>query len=371
MKNLIKRKNKNKLIIILIIIIIWIISFSVFSKPKIDTKSYIVLIKWDVKINDYHLKKEQRLELKVWDIIISEKKSACVIEWWDWSITRLWEKWKIEIQELNVVNDLSKINLQFKLTKWKTWSNVVSFLWDESYFKQNFEDIQASVRWTIFDVNLVKDYIYVANHEVKVQKWNNQEMISENKAFSISNFSFIEIEEFIKNIKDKTWQQLNSQLDKTFLNNLKKDISKKIDLENIEKVITDNKSYKELLYQYQKLNFISPKDNKLFEVKNKIRKELITKASNSDKENLLKYSVFDLKDAIDYQNIDSIKSSLSTIWKNKDILGNLSNDIKNIISDFNIPEFNIKNIDVNPIKDKAESLRNDAINKLKNLNFEL
>ncbi len=379
MKNFLKEKLKNKFIFIIILTITTIIGFSYFSKPEIDTNSYVVLIKWKTEINKNPLKKDDRKKLSIWDEIITKADSACVIEWWDGSLTRLWENWKIEIQELNVEKDLSKINLQFKLTKWKTWSNVVSFLWEKSYFKQNFEDIAASVRWTVFDVNLEKDYIYVANHEVLVKKWNKEKIISENNAFSISDFSFIEIKKFISEIKDKTWEKINTEFDKEFLNNLKKDISKKIDLENIDKILDENKTYSELLSQYQKLNFVWAEDSELFKIKNKIKKSLISKAWEEDKKNLVKYSVYDLKDAIDSKNFDSIKDSLSIIWENKDILKkldinfdleniwNLSWDIKKYISNFDIPELNLEKLDIDSIKNKADDLKNAAKNKINEL----
>jgi hypothetical protein len=388
MKNFLKEKIKNKFILIIvsiIIIAVWTQWYLANDLADINTKSYVVLVKWEVKINDEILNKENRKELLVWDKIITKASSICVIEWWDWSLTRLWENWKIEIQELNVEKDLSKINLQFKLTKWKTWSNVVSFLWKESYFKQNFEDIAASVRWTIFDVNLEKDYIYVENHEVKVKKWDKEEIISKNNAFSISTFSFIEIDKFVKNIQDKVWSDVNKNLDLWFIKDLKKDVLKEIDLESIDKLLEENTTYKELLSEYQKLNFVWADDSELFKAKNKIRKLLINKASEEDKQNLVRYTVFDLKDAIEWKKIDSIKDNLSVILENKDILKDLNiniwedilkdfdnfwNDMKSIISDFDIPELNI-NLD--SIKNKAKDYKNDADNKIKELknNFNL
>ena len=367
MKKFIKEKLKSKFIFIVIIAILSILGFQYFSKPEIDTNTYVVLVKWEVNIDNYILQKEEeRKKLKVWDIIITKIDSACVIEWWDWSLTRLWENWKIEIQELNVEKDLSKINLQFKLVNWKTWSNVVSFLWEKSYFKQNFEDIEAAVRWTIFDVNLEKDYVYVANHEVAVKKWNDKKIISQNQAFSISSFSFIEIQKFLKNIVDKKWLEENNTLDTKFLDNLKTNISKKIDLKNIDNILEKNTTYNELLTQYQKLNFVSASDSELFEIKNKIKKELIKKASPEDKKNLIKYSIYDLKDALNLQDInwktqETIKNITEIVWNNTD-------DLKNILwekySDFN----NIlDNIDLEWIKNKANELRDNAINKIWNL----
>ncbi len=333
MKNFLKGKIKNKFIVSIVLIIgiiIWVQWY--ISRAWVDTNSYVVLVKGEVSINENILWSEDRKILAVWDEIITKQNSICVIEWWDGSLTRLWENWKIEIQELNVEEDLSKINLQFKLSEWKTWSNVVSFLWEKSYFKQNFEDIEASVRGTVFDVNLVKDYVYVANHEVTVKKGEKEEIISENKAFSISEFSFIEITKFIKEIKDNTWEKINKDFDTKFINDLKKDISSKINLEKIDELLEEKLEYSELLEQYQKLNFVEAKDTELFTIKNKIKKQLINLAWEEDKQSLLQYSVYDLKDAIDLKNIDAIKNTLSLIWENKDILKNLNTDVLSSIT---------------------------------------
>lgn len=394
MKNFLKQKLKNKFILILIIFIISILWFQAYKTLKIrnnDTNSYVVLVKWKVKINDYLLKKEERKKLKVWDKVITWQNSACVIEWWDWSLTRLWENWKIEIQQLDVSKDLSKINLQFKLVDWKTWSNVVSFLWEDSYFKQNFEDIEAAVRWTIFDVNLTKDYVYVANHEVKVKKWNNQKTIKQNQAFSISKFSFINLQKFIKNIKDKAWEDFNQKYDEKYFEDLQKNISKNINLEKINKLISENANYQELLSQYQKLNFIKADNSKLFEMKNKLKEALIQKAPEKDKQTLVRYSIYDLKDALNSKNLDSIKSSFSIISENKDIVKKLWIDfnkdifnniwkywenIKNFfqsqssnLKDILWEKFNEINVDFNldDLWDKANKLRDNAINWITNL----
>jgi len=370
MKIFIKEKLKNKFILIIFLAILSVLGIQYFLKPKIDTNTYVVLVKWEVNINENILKKEERQKLEIWNIIVTKKDSACVIEWWDWSLTRLWENSKVEIQELNVEKDLSKINLQFKLINWKTWSNVVSYLWEESYFKQNFEDIEAAVRWTVFDVNLDKDYVYVANHEVAVKKGNKTKIVSENSAFSISQFSFIKIEEFIKNIVDKKWLEENAKLDNKFLNNLKKDLSKKIDLENIDKILDNNKTYKELLSKYQKLNFISASDSELFEIKNKIKKELINIAPESEKQNLIKYSIYDLKDALNLDTIDSktketIKNITKLVWNNswdlENILWEKYSEFENILD-----KLDIKNT-ANKIKDNAIKWANSFFDKIINI----
>ena len=390
MKNFLKGKIKNKFIVSIVLIIgiiIW--SQWYISHSGVDTNSYVVLIKWEVSLNENTLWLDERKMLAVWDEIITKKDSICVIEWGDGSLTRLWENWKIIITELNVEEDLWKINLQFTLSKWKTWSNVVSFLWEKSYFKQNFEDIEASVRGTVFDVNLEKDYVYVANHEVTVKKWDNEKVISENKAFSISEFSFIEIIKFISEIKDRSWEKVNKDFDTKFINDLKKDISSKIDLDKIDSLLEENSEYSALLEQYQKINFVEASDDKLFAIKNKIKRQLINLAWEEDKKSLIQYSIYDLKDAVDVKNIDAIKGTISLIWENKDIVKNLNIDVLsdiNIIPEWlewalewhlntakelfkNTPKFNL-NIDelqwkANVILDEAKWFAEGLLNKIK------
>jgi hypothetical protein len=107
-------------------------------------------------------------------------------------------------------------------------------------------------------------------------------------------------------------------LDTKFLDKLKSDISNKIDLKNIDNVLEENKTYNELLEQYQKLNFISAEDSELFEIKNKIKKQLISIAPEEEKENLIKYSIYDLKDILNLENIDS--KALESIDNLKEII---------------------------------------------------
>ncbi len=402
MKNFLKGKIKNKFIVTVLLIIgiiIWIQWY--LSSRWVDTNSYVVLVKWEVTVNNNLLIVEERKRLSVWDEIITKAGSICVVEWWDGSLTRLWENWKITIEELNIEKDLSKINLQFKLTQWKTWSNVVSFLWEKSYFKQNFEDIEASVRWTVFDVDLNTDVLFVRDHEVALEKWEQKKIIKEGTAFNFKTFSLVEIQEFLNNVRDKAWEDFNRAWDDKYLEKLKTELLKNFSTEKITWAVSKNiwekasdidefekniskytwekkqQAYKSLLEQYQKLNFISADDGELFETKNKIKKLLINTAWEEDKKSLIQYSIYDLKDAIDTKNLDSIKNTLTLIWENKDILSGLNTDI---LSDITVmPEWlewvigeqldTVKelfkntdkiNIDIDGLKWKATDVLGDA-----------
>ncbi len=404
MKNFLKGKIKNKFIISILLIIWLIIGVQLFISSKgVDTNSYVVLVKWDVSVGDEQLGQDERIMLKVWDEIITKNDSICVVEWWDWSLTRLWENWKITIEELNIEEDLSKINLQFKLTEWKTWSNVVSFLWEKSYFKQNFEDIEASVRGTVFDVNLGTDTIFVQDHEVALDNWEQQKIVKEWTAFNFTTFSLVEITEFLNNIRDRAWEDYNKAWDDKYFEKLKQELLKSFSSENVTAIVTDKiwssawdldeleknistftwekkqQAYDSLLTQYQKLNFVSAGDWELFTQKNNIKKALIAAAWEEDKKSLVQYSIYDLKDAMDWENLDAIKNTISLIWENKDILWDLNVDVLSdisiipewlewVISDQfdtvselfkNSPKINV-NLDVDGLKWKATEVLDDA-----------
>lgn len=360
-KKILKGNTKNKfifLIIIIIIIILWIQSYISKSSVKWDSNSYVILVKWEAHLSEITLHKNRKQQLKIGDIIETiGSESIAVIEWWDKSITRIWWNSKLQVNELNVKKDLSKINIIFTLQKWKTWSSVVSFLWEKSYFKENFHDLEASVRGTTFNIDLSKNYLFVKHHEVSLKKDNKKIIVKENNALNIQTFSFIKLSQFMRRMKDHSWEKLNKKLDSQYINNLKTQAKKVFtqknldtileksiwkwakNLQNFEKDISNfsdekrKKIYQSLLTQYQKLNFISSQDAELYKTKNQIKGTLISLAWENDKKTLLKYSLYDLKDAIsidglsEWKKQQAIKTTLALIQKN----------IKSVdINDYNI-----------------------------------
>ena len=123
-------KIKNKFIIFIILIIIWIIWFWIFSSfynKNVDRDSYVILLNWKAVLNNNILSLDEKEKLSIWDTIRTIWEDAlAILEWWDWSVTRLWWDTSIEINELFVSNDLWKLNISFELINWKTWSNVIS-----------------------------------------------------------------------------------------------------------------------------------------------------------------------------------------------------------------------------------------------------
>ena len=349
---MLKQKIKNVkfllIIVLLIVAVLWYQWYRSFSLIWVDRGSYVTLIAWEALWNEKKLIIDEKTQLVSWDKVQTIwDTSIAVIEWWDWSITRMWGSSWISINEVDVSKDLLEIKISFDLTGGKTWSNVISFLWEESYFKQNFDDIEASVRWTVFDVDLEKDYVFVQNHEVELKKDDKIKKVQENMPFQISSFSFVDIQKFFNEMRDNAWKELNNKLDGEYFEWLKAEILQSFESKNLESVIawtlgekvedlqslekkisTFSKQKKEATYdslmsEYQKYNFIAPEDTELFKEKLKLKKLLLAVAWDEEKESLMQYTLYDLKDAIDGKHFSSIKEMLPVVDEYKDFFSNV------------------------------------------------
>ena len=389
-----KLKNKFILIVISIIIfIIWIEIYKIFLVENIDRNSYITLIEWKWLLNNKDLILEKKEKLKALDKIKTIwENSLAIIKWWDWSITRLWGNSILVVKENKVDQNLLNIKISFKLEKWKSWSDVISFIWEDSYFHQSFADTTAAVRWTIYEVNLEKDYIYVESHEVELTKktWEKK-IIPEKKPFIISKFSFEEILKFLKKYKDKTWQELNKNLDKKFYLELKQKFdkissqilkqNKKLQekINNIWNLTEKQKQdlQKQLLKNYQKLNFISVNDIENYKNKLNLKQDLIKISDWKTKENLVITSLYDIKNLKENKQFKLLAENIGIIWKNISTLKNSNIDLNNyldinILKNIEIPEWlkdsfykNFENIK-NNLNLKNLNMDNNLINSLKN-----
>ncbi len=326
------KKIRNKFIIFVFLLIALIVFVWIYNSffNGVDRNTYAILIDWKWTINDELMIKESKELLEIWDIVKTIwADSLIVVEWWDWSVTRLWANSSVKIKELFVDDDLLQINLSFELLSWKSWSNVLNFMWSKSYFKESFRDIEAWVRWTVFNVDLDNEYISVLKHKVTLVGENiNDTVINENEPFSLETFSVIKLIEFIKNVKDKDFADLNVTLDVELLDWLKDKIHENLDkfadlaIENFEKLPLDEKEklYNDLLSKYQELNFIESVDEELFAKKMEYKEALINLAWESEKINLIENTLYDLKDSIkskEYWNLDTI---LPILFNNKDLL---------------------------------------------------
>lgn len=342
-------KNNPKFIYFIIFLIFIIISIwayiSIFFY-SIDRSAYLEAVSWKVYINENQIEIWDRKKLAKKDIIETKTKdSFAVIEWWDWSLTRLWWNTRIEIEEEFVSKNWNNVNILFKLTSWKTWSNVVSYISEDSYFKQVFNDNEAAVRWTIFTVDLEKDYLQVDSHKVTIKNEKLWEVeVLENKQLKLSDFKFISLQDFIQYFKDKWFFDLNKKLDREYFIKLSLDLEKNFTkISNIAKKEFDNltKEQRKLLYtefmeQYQKLNYVSlDMSEKLFNLKMNLKEKLISLAPESEKKNILNTLNYDLKNIFDLKDFTNFEKITNILKENEKYL-----DKKQLEEFFSI--FNIK-----------------------------
>jgi hypothetical protein len=103
------------------------------------------------------LENHQKKDIQADDQIETLENSLATIFWIDGTVTRLGESTSISVLELkNGVGDSTQVD--FSISKGKSWSNLSRTLDPESYFKQRFDNGQqvAAVRGTIFEVNIDK-----------------------------------------------------------------------------------------------------------------------------------------------------------------------------------------------------------------------
>lgn len=325
--------ERNFLIIVvfIIIIIIWFAAYWALCKRDIDRNAYVVLLNWSWLLNQNELIINEKEKLEVDDLVKTTTEDAlAVIQWWDWSVTRIWWNSELRIDSLYVSQNEDKIKISFELLKWKSWSNIVSFIPDDSYFIQRFMDTEAAVRWTVFNVDLDNNYIYVIKNKVQVTKdsWETL-LVEEKNPLDLKTFTFIRLDEFIKSIRDTTFDTLNRVLDSELYQKMQEDLVKRMDntiLYTIEAVdyITDterNEFYQRLLASYQDVNFLwADAKAELYEYKIKLKEQLIEYAPEKEKQVLLESYVNDFKDSIKLNNNELIEWMINAFMKNKNDL---------------------------------------------------
>lgn len=402
-------KLKNKFIYIFVVIVILLSSqfYISYKSNTIDTNSYAILVEWTATLNEENLTLEERNILASWDVLKTGEQSLLVVEWGDGSVTRLWANTIFSVKDNTVSKDLSSINISWKLEAWKAWSKVVTAVSEDSSFDLYFYDLAAWVRGTVFDIDLEKNTLFVTNHEVSLKKENGEEItIWENKPFSIKSFSFIELEQFMKQLRDKAWEDINKKMDSDVLKKLKEKAIKKLDSnhaylsfveiffpsqrimselrgwddgEKIEKMVArlsekqKTKLYTQIFEDYQYLNDI-PYSDSLYQRKILYKETLMLfEWSDKDKEVLIKYTLFDIQDSVEWNNYWALETGLGFLQSHKDIVNELNIDVSWYINEKIIPE-NIKNIlfprydiiqsllpqDINGVKDAFDSLNEKA-----------
>ncbi len=358
-KLLLKLKNNKNIVILISLIIIWIIIvISDFRENTSDNwiiqekyaDPYILITKWSAIIKRdkiLKLKEKDKENIKIWDKIRTFEGSDATLFWQDWSITRLWEKTALTVTMIKSNNALSSTQVEINLEEWKTWSNIVKFLTNWSSFTETYEywSYAATVRWTVFEMNLDNNYLHAVNHDVEIFDKN------QNKQYMVPQWWALNMHNPKNRVPDEAWDEefINSNLeyDKEFFNNLLKGLKqdlkklfesqslsqKSIDTikrtlwfkkDSIEKMISDaisdwkalsdetiswlipkmNEKEKYKFNQniskvYQKIHAL-PNSDSIAEYKSQLRDILLQSSDSKDTNNLLvEFTKLDLFDYMD------------------------------------------------------------------------
>lgn len=223
------KKYKVILLILSIIFAIWIIFWIEFTKTWNTSASSINDASIDpfvqnidgstIIVRDGKIYKRLNWKQKIWikrgDKVKTIKWQATIF-WPDWSITRVWSDSSLLITDMEVDSKLQNIKIKFDLESGKTWSNVIRYMTNGSYFKESYDNgnMVAAVRWTVFEVNLDKNYINAVEHDVvlKDEKNNKEYQVSEWKAIDLKNFLEVS-KEFI----DQKWSEINKNEDINYI----------------------------------------------------------------------------------------------------------------------------------------------------------
>lgn len=385
------KKLRINIVLISIAIIAFIILSQVYiaySKSRVDTNSYVKLVKGRASLNEALLLSGEKERIRSGDSVLTFEDSLAVIEWWDGSLTRLWANTKIKIEQEQISKDYTEINISFDLLAGKTWSQVISFIGKDSSFKQSFSGIEAGVRGTIFDVDLDNNFVRANNHNIDLQDTKGRKIeLQEWEILNIETFSLVKLSKFIRDMEDKAWSTLNSGLDQEYINTLKNQLSKNIqentffsflldfispkyrilkDLaageeyekvqKNINKINAEKKEsvYKAVLSEYQKMNFVDVKDYDFYKRKLLYKKALIDLASNDeDIKRLLDTTSYDFKDIAKQKLTEGLEETMKFIDASSKLLPENSFELPEVNLDYlpeDLTQSLLKNFDFGNIK---------------------
>ncbi|MDD2565892.1 MAG: FecR domain-containing protein [Candidatus Gracilibacteria bacterium] len=337
--NFIKNNKVMGFIVFLFISIIYIIvsnfradyiNYSIIESstenPYLLVTKGSAIIKRDTIVS---LKENEKKVLEINDKIRTFDESSATVFWPDGSITRMGSKSAITISEMSASKDLSNIKIKFNIEQGKTWSNIVKFMTKNSYFTETYDfgNYAATVRGTVFEINLDDNYIHAVNHDVSLIDIKNDESYNVQQGLG-RNLSSPK-DTTPSEIFNQVWIAENLKLDNEFLKELlekwQKQVNEAIAKQTIGtnivtyiKIKLGNKDY--LMADVSK-SIVEGGGNTLEKIKN-----IIPELSPEDK------LILNEKLSSTYQNIHSLPNSDElALYKSKlrDLIINTSpNDVK-------------------------------------------
>ena len=150
------------------------------------------------------------------DTIHTLADSQATIFWADGSFTRLGTGTTVVIRTLqdDPAHHISQI--QFHLQQGRTWSHIMSYLMGGSYFRESIvhENIVATVRGTVYNVDTTNGYIQAVDHEVELmdQSTGKSALISAGNALNYTSFA-----QYLQNLVDTAWVNANQSADAAYV----------------------------------------------------------------------------------------------------------------------------------------------------------
>ncbi len=150
------------------------------------------------------------------DIVRTLGDSLATIAWPDGSVSRIDQNSVVRIDTLEYQPETSFFDIFFILEKGASWTNVTSYLRGESQFRQGIggKDVVASVRGTVFAVDVEDEYVYTASHAVELANAEGAvSLIPQGSAMD-----FLSFQQVYDSVLDDQWKTLNEQADLEYIN---------------------------------------------------------------------------------------------------------------------------------------------------------
>ncbi|OIP54217.1 hypothetical protein AUK10_01305 [Candidatus Gracilibacteria bacterium CG2_30_37_12] len=228
------QKHTISLIMLGLLAIIGFLLFSDFSSTPIIVSEkidpYVLSTKGDTLIirdTTIAVGENKQASILIGDRI-QTNNSLATIFWPDGSLTRLGEKSSIRINAMQAKTANENIQINFSLESGKTWSNVVKYMFGDSYFHEQFNDdtALAAVRGTVFEINLDRKYIHTIDHAISVEDIGSHTGSTFVVAGGLLDTDTRNI--LLKNKIDELWNKANNDADVIYLNQRMEALKKQI-----------------------------------------------------------------------------------------------------------------------------------------------
>jgi len=219
------QKHSVLLVIVWLFAIISGLLFSDFSKSPVSNSGiinpYVLSTKGTTLIirdRLISLEEYKQAPIIVGDKIRTLADSQATVFWPDGSVTRLGEKSSIKINEMKAKSISENIQIDFSLESGKSWSNVIRYLYDASYFHERFnnEKALATVRGTVFEINLDNQYVHTIDHAISVEDMKNKGknvLVTAGWMLDTQSMQII-----LQKKLDEAWNALNTREDIVYMN---------------------------------------------------------------------------------------------------------------------------------------------------------